>query len=101
MACPADIRPDRWRQAIIDAGLFLEQWGAQAASLGWNTLDVFGAHPTHPLQRLDCVGLILLLHGDELVAITADTARTRRRSGTILTFYRRPRPGAVPLWKLD
>jgi hypothetical protein len=90
----------RWRQAITDAGRFLGRWGAQAAALGWTTLDIFGAHPTHPVERVDCAGLIILLHGDELVAITADSARTRRRSGAILTFYRRPRPGAVPLWEL-
>ena len=93
------VRPDRWRQAIVDAGRFLDQWGAQAAALGWSTLDVFGAHPTHPLERLDCAGLIILLHGDELLAFTADTARTRRRNG-ILTYYRRSRPEAVPLWEL-
>jgi hypothetical protein len=100
MACPAGIRPDRWRQAIVDAGRFLDQWGGQAAALGWTTLDAFGAHPTHPLQRVDLAGLVILLHGDELVAITADAARIRNRSGAILTYYRRPRPGAVPLWEL-
>jgi hypothetical protein len=100
MARPPMIGPDRRQQVIADAGRFLDRWGAQAAALGWTTLDVFGAHPTHPLQRLDCAGLILLLHGDELVAITADTARTRKRSRAILTYYRRPRPGAVPLWEL-
>jgi hypothetical protein len=100
MSHPAMVRPDRWRRAIIDAGRFLDQWGAQAAALGWTTLDIFGAHPTHPLQRIDCAGLILLLRGDEPLAITAATALTRRRSGAILTFYRRPQQGAVPLWEL-
>lgn len=100
MACPATIRADRWEQLLVDAGRFLDQWPAQAAALGWNTLDVFGAHPTHPIERLDCAGLILLLHGDELLAFTADTARTRRRSGAILTYYRRPRPEAIPIWEL-
>ena len=94
------VRPDRWRQAIVDAGRFLDQWGAQAAALGWATLDVFGAHPTHPIERLDCAGLVILLHGDELAALTADTARIRTSSGALLTYYRRPRPGAVPLWEL-
>lgn len=28
MGCPAGIRPDRCRQVIIDAGRFLDQWGA-------------------------------------------------------------------------
>ena len=100
IARPAMVRPDRWRRAVADAECFLDQWGAQAASLGWSTLDVFGAHPTHPVQRLDLAGLLLLLHGDELAAITADTAGIRTRSGAILTYYRRPRPGAVPLWRL-
>jgi hypothetical protein len=94
------VRPDRWRRAIIDAGRFLDQWGAQAAALGWGTLDIFGAHPTHPLQRLDCVGLILLLHDAEVVAITSASACTRTYRGGTLSYYRRPRPGAVPLWEL-
>lgn len=94
------VRPDRWRQAVIDAACFLDQWGAQAISLGWATLDVFSAHPTHPTERLDCAGLVVLLHGDELAALTADTARIRTSSGALLTCYRRPRPGAVPLWEL-
>ena len=100
MVCPGRMRPERWRQAIFDAHQFLARWGAQAAALGWSTLDVFGAHPTRPVERLDCAGLIILLHGDELLAFTADTARTRRRNGAILTYYRRPRPEAVPLWEL-
>jgi hypothetical protein len=97
---PPRVRPDRWRQTIVDAGRFLDQWGAQAAALGWSTLDVFGAHPRHPIERLDCAGLVILLHGDELAALTADTARIRTSSGALLTYYRRPRRGAVPLWEL-
>jgi hypothetical protein len=101
MGCPGMVRPDRWRQAIIDAGRFLDQWGAQAAALGWSTLNVFGAHPTHPVERVDCAGLVWSLRDDELLAITADTARIRRQSGAILTYYRRPGPGTVPLWALQ
>ena len=47
-----------------------------------------------------CAGLVILLHGDELAALTADTARIRTSSGALLTYYRRPRPGAVPLWEI-
>ena len=100
LAAPAMVRPQRWSLLTRDARRFLRDWGAQAAALGWDTLGLFGAHPTHPVQRLDCAGLLLLLHGDELAAITADTARIRTRRGAILTYYRRPRPGAVPLWQL-
>jgi hypothetical protein len=94
------VRPDRWQQTMVDAGRFLDHWGAQAAALGWSTLDVFGAHPTHPTERLDCAGLIILLHGDELAAFTADITRFRNNSGALLTYYRRRRQGAVPLWEL-
>ena len=79
---------------------FVDCWGTLAVALGWSTLDVFGAHPTHPVERLDYAGVVLLLHGDELVALTADTARILTGSGTLLTYYRRPRSGAVPFWEL-
>jgi hypothetical protein len=94
------IRPDRWQLTARDARRFLRDWAVQATGLGWKTLDLFGAHPTRRVQRLDCAGLVVLLHGDQLVAITADTARIRTRTGAALTYYRRPRPEAVPLWQL-
>ena len=54
-----------------------------------------------PIERLDCAGLVILLHGNSLLALTADTARIRTTSGALLTYRRRPRPGAVPLWELE
>ena len=100
IARPACIRAPRWQQIIADADRFLGDWAAKASALGWKTIDVFGAHPTHPIQRLDCAGLILLLRGDELLAMTAETARIRTRTGAVMTYYRRPQPSAVPLWAL-
>jgi hypothetical protein len=100
MPRPDCVGRDRWRQAIIDAGRFLDRWGAAPAALGWTTLDLFGAHPTHPIERLDCAGLVISLHGDEVAAITAETALTRRRRGALLTYYRRPLATAVPVWEL-
>jgi hypothetical protein len=97
---PACIKPDRWRLIIADSHRFLDRWGTSAVALGWSTLDVFGAHPTRPVERLDYAGVVLLLHGDDLAALTPDTARIRTSSGALLTYYRRPRSGAVPLWEL-
>lgn len=94
------IKPDRWRSIIADSHRFVDRWGTSAMALGWSTFDIFGAHPTHPVERLDYAGVVILLHGDDLVALTANTARIRTSSGTLLTYYRRPRQGAVPLWKL-
>ena len=100
IARPAMVRPDRWRRAVADAECFIAEWGAQAAALGWDTLGLFGAHPTHPLQRLDCAGLVWLLHGDDVIAITSASACMRTSRGATLTYLRRSRPGAVPLWQL-
>ena len=100
LAAPAMVRPQRWSLLTRDARRFLRDWGAQAAALGWTTPDIFGAHPTHPLQRLDCAGLVWLLHGDDVMAITSASACMRTSRGATLTYYRRPRPGAVPLWQL-
>lgn len=100
MVRPARIRPDAWRQIVADAVRFLRDWGTQASSLGWTTLDIFGAHPTHPVERVDCVGMIAILHGAEVVAISDATICTRNRSGARLTYRRRPLPDSVPLWRL-
>ena len=89
-----------WLLAVKDAHRFLRDWAGQAAALGWTTADIFGAHPTHPIQRIDCAGLVLLLHGDELVALTVEAGHIRTRTGAPMTFPRRRRPGAVPLWEL-
>jgi hypothetical protein len=99
IARPACIRAAGWQQVVADAGRFLQDFGGQAAVLGWTTGDIFGAHPTHPVQRIDCAGLILL-HGDELVALTVEAGHIRTRTGAPMTFPRRRRPGAVPLCEL-
>jgi hypothetical protein len=97
---PAMVRPHRWRLAVKDARRLLRDWAAQASALGWTTVDIFGCHPTHPVERLDCAGLILLLHGDQVAAITNNSACTRTRTGATLSYCRRPRPESVPLWEL-
>src|SRR4051812_37174905 len=33
--CPTDVPEARWRQAVNDAALFLDQWGETADRLGW------------------------------------------------------------------
>jgi hypothetical protein len=53
---PLTLRRQRWLLAVKDARRFLHNWAGQAWALGWTTLDVFGVHPTHPVERLDCAG---------------------------------------------
>jgi hypothetical protein len=60
--------------------------------------DVFGAHATHSYPRLDMAGLLI---GDGgVVALSATHATIRSPGGAELTYMRRPRPGAVAIWKL-
>jgi hypothetical protein len=100
MPCPDGMPEARWARLIDDAGRFLDRWAARASALGWGTLDVWGCHPSAPRARVDCLGLVGLLDGTEVVAITTDTATVRTRTGARQTVRRRPMPGAAPVWTL-
>jgi len=67
---PASVRPPRWHRLQLDAAAFYETWAAQAAALGWSIYDVFGAHRAKPIERVDMAGLVLLINGRGLAALT-------------------------------
>jgi hypothetical protein len=102
--CPAAVETGRWRQAIADAAAFLATWGAQAHTCGWTARDLFGLHPvpTHPtptfqrLSRYDATGLIWLLRGRPVVALTATTPAVQGATG-ILTCRKLNKPALGPL----
>jgi hypothetical protein len=102
MPCPAAVSPDRWNQIIATGGALLAQWCTQLAGMGWTTADLFGAHPKAPLARYDCAGLVLLLPGCQIIAVTADQVKLRTRTGAIQTFYRSTSNAScrVLLWEL-
>lgn len=95
-AAPDWVMPDRWETLLHDAERFLDRWSSTAQALGWTALDLFGVHPTRPAARFDVMGLLLLLHGDEVIALTAEGASIRRPSEAVLRFSR-PSPGGVLL----
>ena len=95
---PFGFTPDRWFRLIDGGTAFLDAWGRTAAALGWSTLDVFGVHPEAPAARYDVMGLVPLLGDGELMAVEATHATMRMPTGSKLTYLRRPRPGAVPIW---
>ena len=72
-----------------DALAFLRDWAAQAHALGWEALDLFGVHSEAPHARLDGMGLVPLLGGRPVVALTEDSAAIGANSGGVLTFRRR------------
>jgi hypothetical protein len=78
-----------WQQLITDAGRFLDDWAAQAAAFGWPGWELFGCHRRALWGRIDGMGLVLLLHGDPLAALTATEAVIRRASGAHQTWRRK------------
>ncbi|OSI70481.1 hypothetical protein [Bradyrhizobium canariense] len=88
---------DRWSQMIGDAHAFLSAWDAAAHDLGWTALDLFGVHPVAPGCRYDVMGLVMLLGGGSVVALTDQAAAFRRPSGSTLTYRRKPMSNAVIL----
>jgi hypothetical protein len=99
---PCDIPPMRWLRFIDDCGRFLDDgWAARSEALGWGPLDLFGCNRDKPFARISQAGLLWLLEGRKLVALTADTAAISAISGGQLTFYRRQLEiGGVLAWEL-
>ena len=103
--CPAHVEPARWRQALRDGEGFLAEWGEQAEALGWTAPDLFGLHEiparAHPayqrLSRYDCTGLIWLLQGCPVVALTEATAAIKMPTGNVTTYRRHNRPAYGPM----
>jgi hypothetical protein len=103
---PALIPVERWRECVRDGSKFLARWGEQAEALGWTSADLFGLHTPpeqpHPSyrrsSRYDCIGLIWLLEGRAVVALTADTAAIENpATGRITTYRRFNKPSCGPL----
>jgi hypothetical protein len=100
-----DLVPDaRWRAAVEDGRRFLARWGEQAKALGWTARDLFGLqtlpakpHPSYSrLSRYDETGLIWLLQGRPVVALTEATAAIQS-TGAITIYRRHNRPALGPV----
>jgi hypothetical protein len=95
-----------WQQLILDSERFLERWGAQAASLGWRGWELFGCHRRAPWGRIQGMGLILLLRGDEIAALTDSEAVIRTQTRAHQTYRRKPADPLHPaerclVWELQ
>jgi hypothetical protein len=104
--CPAFVPEDRWQQAIADATAFTSHWGAQAQAFGWTSRELFvGLHPVPEqpapnysrLSRLDHTGMIWLLRGRPVIALTAAEAVLRCLSGATLTYRKLNKPALGPV----
>ena len=106
MPCPARFLAAKWAQVVTDAAAFLERWAAQAAALGWAEWELFGCHRRAPWGRIQGMGLVPLLQGDEIVALTASEAVIRTPTGARQTYRRKPADPLHPaerclVWELD
>jgi len=101
MDIPDCFSAERWRYMVDDADAFLKQWGVTAVNLGWSTHDLFGVHPAAPTARFDAMGLIPLLHGNPVIALTETTATLRGSSGSIQRFSRIHKVRGIYLWEIE
>jgi hypothetical protein len=103
--CPNYVERERWQQAVEDGRRFLTRWGGQAEALGWTARDLFGLHtpPMRPgafyrrLSRYDETGLVWLLQGRPVVALTEVTAAIQGASGTITVYRKDNKPALGPV----
>jgi hypothetical protein len=103
--CLELIPVNHWQQAVDDGRRFLARWGEQAEALGWTARDLFGLHTPpakpHPsysrLSRYDETGLIWLLRGRPVVALTEATAAIQNPTGAITVYRRHNKPALGPL----
>jgi hypothetical protein len=106
MVPPRNYPEHAWQQLIADAGRFLDSWAAQAHRLGWADWELFGCHRRAPWGRVQAMGLVLLVRGDEIAALTATEAAIRTPTGVWQTYQRKPSDPLHPaerclVWELD
>jgi hypothetical protein len=74
-SCPDEVPVSRWRACLDDAGRFLASWENCASALGWTEDDLFGLDAAAPMARYDKQGLLWILQGARVTAITVSLAR--------------------------
>jgi hypothetical protein len=88
---PAGVPLYRWQMFVDDCRRFVaSSLAKQATALGWTVLDLFGVDIDRPLARIDRMGLLWLLEGREIVALTASEAIIRTPSEATLRYQRTP-----------
>jgi hypothetical protein len=102
---PDLVPADRWRAAVEDGRRFLARSGEQAEALGWTARDLFGLdtppakpHPSYSrLSRYDATGLIWLLRGRPVIALTEATAAIQNPTGAVTVYRKHNKPALGPL----
>ena len=103
--CPDHVEVADWQQAVEDGRSFLAQWGEQAEGLGWTPRDLFGLTPVpdrprpsyRRLSRYDETGLVWLLQGRPVVALTEATAAIKSSTGAVTVYRKLNKPALGPV----
>jgi len=91
MSKPKKLEMRYWQIFLDDTGRFLDLFVHQAAKLGWRPEDIFCCHREAPNNRYDCMGLIFLLQGKEIIEISESKVVMVNQNGQKLSFVK---PGA-------
>jgi hypothetical protein len=103
--CPEHTDVADWQRAVEDGRRFLARWGEQAEALGWTVRDLFGLAPVpdqpapsyRRLSRYDATGLVWLLRGRPVVALSERTAAIQSPAGSVTVYRRHNKPGLDPV----
>ncbi len=103
LSCPASCPAERWEALRENAFTFLRDHAARAHALRWTALGLFGVHPEKPWVRYDHMGLVAVLNGARVIALSDIEAVIEKPNGARATFRRR---GQVPdqtclIWELE
>jgi hypothetical protein len=95
-----------WPQFIADAQTFCRGWAEKAFLSGWAAWELFGCHRHAPWGRIQGMGLVLLLRGHEIAALTATEAVIRTSTGAHQAYRRKPADPLHPterclVWELQ
>ena len=99
---PGDVPLKRWQRFVDDVGC--SSIARSAPSLrrsAGDRYDLFGCDRDRPFARIDQAGLLWLLNGDKLGALTENTATIETRTGARHTYRRKlDALGRVLAWEL-
>ncbi|MCZ6610127.1 MAG: hypothetical protein O7A66_09020 [Alphaproteobacteria bacterium] len=101
---PEGMAPESWMLFLGSCESFIASpWPGKAASMGWDAYALFGCHNLKPVERVDRMGLLWLLRGGRIAALTSGTAVIEMPSGSRLTYRTNPirEPSDVLAWELS
>ncbi|GEM_PF-4356804 len=103
MQRPQAFKAWEWQTVLDGVDMLLYEHVRALINHGWAIADIFAIHPTAPLGRTDCKGLLALLReGEKVEIVTAQAICTRKNEGALLCYRKplSPSPERRMLWEL-